>query len=85
MPSQLNKAMYCSYLLQNARNGGWYAGGWRAVVGASLVAGSAYAAALYVSGGREEERAIIRRPAVLAVSLVRSFYRGVWGTSRRAP
>ena len=61
-----------------------YAGGWLAVVGASLVAGCAYAAALYVSGGREEERAIIRRPAVLAASLVRSFYRGVRRPSRRA-
>lgn len=61
-----------------------YPGGWLAVVGASLVAACAYAAALYMCGGREEERAIIGRPVELAVSLVRSFYRGVWGTSRRA-
>lgn len=62
----------------------YFPGGWLAVVGASLVGACAYAAALYVSGGREEERAIIRRSAVLAASLVRSFYRGVRGTSRRA-
>ena len=57
-------------------------GGWLAVAGASLVAGSAYAAALYLHGSREEERAIIEWPAKLAVNLVRSFCRGQGGVSR---
>jgi O-antigen/teichoic acid export membrane protein len=57
-------------------------GGWPAVAGSSLLAGSAYAAALYLHGSREEERAIIEWPAKLAVNLVRSFCRGRGGVSR---
>jgi O-antigen/teichoic acid export membrane protein len=57
-------------------------GGWLVVAGASLVGGSAYAIALYLHGSREEERAIVERPAKLALNLVRSFWRGWWGASR---
>jgi O-antigen/teichoic acid export membrane protein len=57
--------------------------GWLVVAGASLVGGSAYTAVLYLHGSREEERAIIKWPAKLAVNLVRSICRGRVGVPRR--
>jgi O-antigen/teichoic acid export membrane protein len=60
-------------------------GGWLTVVGASVVGGCAYAAALYLWGGRQEERAIVRWPVRLTLGLLRSFYHAIRRTSASGP